>query len=257
VTDCTSCGHTTTSGTGGGHRDASAPDVVAEGAADEAGDEHRTSVTVMFDVGRTNDTGFRLVSPYDAAVRVSAVGAAGTLVTTGDTGVPPSGSLDGVATGPNWFAVEDPTGTSRILPTLQPVMVDPVTPLAGLVCIGASQLTPLVVDGEPWAPLKGHATLIVIFDRGGKLSSGVTIGPTLPAGASIAYEQAGAYATPMNNPDIATDDEGTVIVRDIASVATYPATTTLELTYHLGASTLTFDTNLAADFVTWMTVPIP
>ena len=43
----------------------------------------------------------------------------------------------------------------------------------------------------------------------------------LPAGASVAYEQAGTYITPMTNPDVATDGEGTALVRDIP---TWPRT---------------------------------
>src|SRR5207244_2607796 len=108
----------------------------------------------------------------------------------------PSGTLDGVSSGPNWFAVEDPAGSAKVLPTLQPFTVNAASPDVTLVTIGTSQLTPLVVDrDQPWAPLKGRATLIVIFDRGGKLLSGVTVGDNLPSGASVAYEQAGAYTT--------------------------------------------------------------
>ena len=89
------------------------------------------AVTVMFNVGRTNDTGFLSVSPYDALVRVSAFGVGGDVVTTGDVSTG-DGTLDGVASGPNWFAVQDPAGTTKILPTLQPVRVDRVTPVAAL-----------------------------------------------------------------------------------------------------------------------------
>jgi hypothetical protein len=61
----------------------------------------------------------------------------------------------------------------------------------------------------------------------------------------------------MTNPDIATDTEGTAIVRDIANVATYPAMTKMNIAYRLGTAARSFETNVAADFVTWMTVAVP
>ncbi len=252
--DCKSCTTGTTT-TGGTYRDVGAPDV-PEGGGDEISGRDAGSVTVMFDVGRTNDTGFLSVSPYAGIVRVSALGPSGDLVKTGDvtTG---EGSLDGVATGRNWFSVLDPDGAAKVFPTLQPFDVDAVTPVAALVVVGASQLTPLVVDQQPWAPLKGHSTLIVIFNRGGRLIDGVSIGPVLPAGASVAYEQAGSYITPMTNPDVTTDAEGTAIVRDIAGISTYPVMTTMNFGYRIGTTSLSFEANLAADFVTWMTVAVP
>jgi hypothetical protein len=231
------------------------PDVVESGA-DGAAETDAGSVSVMFNVGRTNDTGFLSVSPYDSLVRVSAVGLGGNVVTTGDVTMG-EGTLDGVATGNNWFTVQDPGGTAKILPTLQPVKVDRVTPTAALVAVGSNQLKPLMIDQQPWAPLAGHATLIVIFNRGGKLIDGIKIGPTLPPGASVAYEQSAAYVTPMTNPDVATDSEGTALVRDIGNVATYPMTTPTKFGYRLGTAALSFEASLAADFVTWMTVAVP
>jgi hypothetical protein len=230
------------------------PDVVEGG--DDASGVDAGAVSVMFSVGSTNDTGFLSVSPYNGLVRVSAVGLGGALVTTGDvtTG---EGTLDGVAAGANWFAVQDPEGATKVFPTLQPFKVDRTTPVAALVAVGGKQLTPLTIDQQPWAPLKGRATLIVIFNRGGRLIDGITIGPALPAGASVAYEQTGAYITPMTNPDVATDTEGTALVRDIPNVAVYPATTTTKFAYRLGSAALSFEANLAADFVTWMTVAVP
>jgi len=253
--DCPSCATATTT-TGGTFRDATATTDVSEGGGDEPTEREAGSATVMFNVGRTNDTGFISVSPHDALVRVSAIGATGDVVTTGDVSTG-EGSLDGVATGPNWFAVQDPAGTTKILPTLQPVAVSPVTPVAALVAVATPLLTPLMIDQQPWAPLKGHATLILIFNRGGRLLDGITVGPSLPAGASVAYEQNGAYITPMTNPDVKTDAEGTAIVRDIGNVATYPATTPMKFGYRLGTASLSFNASLAADFVTWMTVAVP
>jgi hypothetical protein len=255
--DCVSCTPGTTGTAGGMYRDATPSGDAREGGGGGGPTEGGPSpATVMFNVGRTNDTTFLSVSPYDATVRVSAVGATGDVVTTGDVTMG-DGSLDGVATGPNWFAVRDPLDTTKILPTLQPVDVNPVTPVAALVVIGTSQLTPLVVDQQPWVPLKGRATLILIFNHGGRLIDGISLGPSLPAGASVAYEQGGSYITPMTNPDVKTDNEGTAIVRDISGLAPYPTMTTIKFSYRLGTAALSFDANLAADFVTWMTVAVP
>jgi hypothetical protein len=252
--DCKSCvtGSTTSGGT---YRDATAPDVL-EGGGDERTSRDAGSVSVRFGISSTNDTSFATFSPYNSLTRVSALGATGDVVTTGDitTG---DGSLDGVASGPNWFAVRDPDGTAKILPTLQPITVDSTTPIVGLIVIPTSQLTPLTIDQQPWVPLKGRATLILIFDRGGRPLDGISIGPTLPAGASVAYEQNGAYLTAMNNPDIMTDIEGTAIVRDIANAPVYPAMSTLKFGYRFGTAVLSFEANVSADFVTWMTVAVP
>jgi hypothetical protein len=258
--DCKACttGATTSGGTtttGGTYRDATVDDAWETGGEASTGPD-AGPVAVMFNVGSTNDTGFISVSPYNGTVRVSAVGASGDIVTTGDI-TSGEGSLDGVPTGPNWFAVQDPAGSDKVLPTLQPVAVNPTTPAAALVAVTASQLKPLMIDQQPWVPLKGHATLIVIFNRGGRLLSGISIGPSLPAGASVAYEQNGMYLTPMNNPDIMTDMEGTAIVRDLGNVSTYPMTTILKFGYRLGTAVLSFEATVATDFVTWMTVAVP
>jgi hypothetical protein len=253
--DCVSCTSGTTGTTGGMYRDATPSADARESGRDAPTERASTSATVTFNVARTNDTSFVSVSPYDALVRVSAVGATGDVVTSGD--VNGAGSVDGVATGPNWFAVRDPIDSTKILPTLQPIDVNPVTPVAALVVVGASQLTPLVVDQQPWVPLKGRATLILIFTHGGRLVDGISLGPILPAGASVAYEQGGSYITPMTNPDVTTDIEGTAIVRDISDLPTYPAMSSIKFGYRLGTATLSFDANLAADYVTRMAVAVP
>jgi hypothetical protein len=256
TTSATTTGGTTTGSTttGGMNRDG-APDV-SEGGRDGPTNGDAGSVTVTFNVGSTNDTTFLAVSPYDSVVRVSAVAPTGDIVTTGDV-LNGEGSLAGVAAGPNWFAVQDPGGATKILPTLQPVTVNSVSPAAALVVIPTSQLTPLTIDQQPWAPLRRTATLIAIFNRGGRPINAIAIGPSLPAGASVAYEQNGAYVTPMNNPDLTTDIEGTAIVYNIANAPTYPATSTIKLGYRLGTTVLSFEAEVSADFVTWMTVAVP
>jgi hypothetical protein len=258
--DCVNCSSPAGSGGAGVGTGGSTGGSLEGGTVDatDAAPREAGTVTVTFSVGQTNDTTFATVSPYDRPVRVSARNTGGTVVDTGDTGMPMSGTLSGVATGPNWFGVEDPSGPTRILPTLQPFDVDPITPAVPLVAITASQLTPLVVDrDQPWAPIPGHATLIVLFTRAGKLLPGITLDGNLPAGSSVVYEQAGAYVTPMADPTIKTDDEGTAIVRDIGSVAAYPMTTQTKFGYHIGTASLSFQAALAADFVTWMTVVVP
>ena len=229
----------------------------ADGGAGGASPEGGGPVTVNFNVGRTKDTRFSEVLPYANPVRVTANGTMGTVVLSADAGVTSFATLHGVSSGVDWFSIEDPSGTTNILPTLEPATVDPPTSFVPLLAISTDQLTPLVVDAIPWTPLRAQATLIVVFTQAGKPLTGVTVGPNLPLGATVAYEQDGPYISAMTNPDVATSSAGVAVIRGIDNVAQFPSTTDLVLEYRLGTATLPLKTKLAQDFITWMSVPVP
>jgi hypothetical protein len=251
--DCTTPG-CIPSGAGGA---GSGADGGGGGGASPEGSVSSGSITVDFNVGRTRDTRFSEVLPFTGPVRVTANGTMGTVVFFADAGITSSGTLQHVSSGVNWFSVEDPSGTAKILPTLQAASVDPPMSFVPLLAIFSDQLMPLVIDTVPWAPLPAHATLIVIFTRAGTPLTGVTIGSKLPQGATVAYEQDGPYISTMTNPDVATASSGVAVVRDIDNVATFPSTTDLAFEYRLGTSTLPLQTKVAQNFVTWMSVSVP
>jgi hypothetical protein len=239
-------------GVGGGSTDA-APglDALADGGR----------VNVTFSVRQTIDTWFWSAVPYTGVVQVAAAGPTGRLVGSGDAGVEPSGVVEGVDAGLNWFAVREGGSTGRIAPTLQPVVVDPSRPTIELRAIASDALMTLIVDQVLWTPPSGTATLVLNFRRGGRPLPGVTISrDTLPSGTSIAYDASGGYQSDamILGSVPATGVEGTAIVRQVAGAQTFPGLISLTLPYRLGTSDLPpIEAKLARDFVTWMVVEIP
>jgi hypothetical protein len=232
----------------------------------DVGDGSIVTVNVTYTVRQTIDSWFYAVSNYGNVVNVHALSAGGWLTPPGeDAGVPPPppGALLDVASGLNWFLVEDGSSARRIASTLQLVDIDAARPDANLRAVATDGLTNLVIDQVLWAPPAGTATLVLNFRRGGRGAAGVTVNRgALPAGTTVAYDSAGMYVSDamVIGAIAATDVQGTAIVREIAGAQLFPALTSATLRYSLVNNTAQFppiEAKLARDAVTWMQIDLP
>jgi hypothetical protein len=246
-------------GTGGGAT------VSPDGGAvpDATPDADGGTVTVTYTVKQTVDSWLYATSPYPNPVSVRAVGWNGQVAPANDAGTALPETVPDVVPGPNWFLVEDATGTRRVTSTLQFAVVDAQSPLATLRAISADGISNLVIDQVLWAPPAATATLVLHFRRAGRGVAGVTVKrDALPAGTTVAYDSSGMYVSDAMvigvNP--ATDVEGTAIVREIAGTQPFPALTSATLRYTLANNTTSFpaiEAKLARDAVTWMSIDVP
>src|SRR6266498_2597651 len=248
--DCTGPGCAGRIGGGGTRADGSAD-------ASQASSVDAGAVTVSFTIGQTGPT-FEGTVTYAKPVIVSALDPSANFVSTSEMGVTSAGTLGGVASGPNWFAIQDVAATTgSIIPTLEPVTVEPASPVA-FRAIPREPLTPALIDNMPWAPLAGTATLILIFVRNDVPLSGVSV-TSQPGGAAVAYDSGDAsYTTPEMDPFKTTDVRGAAIVRDVPLTQAFPVSTQVSIEYKVNASTVQrLESRVAKDFVTFETIQVP
>jgi len=240
---------------GGGSNDANVPPAVD--ATADAG-----TVTVNYTVRQTVDSWFYATAVYVNAVTVRAVGPNGQVAPASDAGTAVPQTVTDVASGANWFLVEDATSSRRLTGTLQLVDIDPRTPSATLRGVATDDISNLVVDQVVWAPPAGTATIILSFRRAGRGVAGVTVDRSaLPAGTTVAYDSSGMYVSDgmVIGTLPATDVQGTAIVREIAGAQPFPALNSATLRYRLTNNTSTFpaiEAKIARDAVTWMQIDL-
>ena len=183
----------------------------------------------------------------------------GGVVDTGNAGVIPPETLDGVAVGPNWFAVQEATaGVPTIAPTLQPAIVGANSPTVALSALNAGQLSNSIVDGQPLGgTAPAEATVVLVFQKAGQSVSGVSVTGNPGASAVAYYTGGGAYQTQEKGTN-ATGAESTVIVTHVPAAARFPQRASITLTGHLGNQTA-FDipVSVSQTFVTFMLVDVP
>ncbi len=233
--DCTGPGCAGRIGGGGTRADGSAD-------ASQASSVDAGAVTVSFTIGQTGPT-FEGTVTYAKPVIVSALDPSANFVSTSEM---------------NWFAIQDVAATTgSIIPTLEPVTVEPASPVA-LRAIPREPLTPALIDNMPWAPLAGTATLILIFVRNDVPLSGVSV-TSQPGGAAVAYDSGDAsYTTPEMDPFKTTDVRGAAIVRDVPLTQAFPVSTQVSIEYKVNASTVQrLESRVAKDFVTFETIQVP
>jgi hypothetical protein len=211
----------------------------------------------MFTVGQTGPT-FEGAVAYTKPVIVSALDPSGHFVSTSEMGVTSMGSLAGAVAGPNWFAIQDVAPvTGSIFATLELVTVDLVSTVA-LRAIPRQPLSPATVDGLPWAPLAGSATLILVFKRNDVPLIGVSL-TAQPGAVPVAYDSGeGAYTTAELDPLKTTDVRGTAIVRDVPVTQAFPVLTPVLIEYKVNASTpIRLESRVSKDWVTFETINVP
>jgi hypothetical protein len=218
----------------------------SDGGADSA-----QSFAVTLDITATIDTAFFDVQPFNAPVVINGESEDGRRWSTGTTPVRPPASID-VSPGNSWIAVIDGGPVRVIASTLQRVTIDGAQTSLSLRALSWDALTSMFIDNEPWAPLAGTATVMLVFRRGGAPLRGVTVLP--PTGTSVAYFESGSRYT-TEGPTAGFDS--TVLVRDIGRLPAYPALTSLTLQYQVGTATALVPVRVAPDFVTWVNLDVP
>jgi hypothetical protein len=265
LADCTTCAIKNPGGTlhpsseGGTGTEPDAGNAPTDGASTQTGDAGEVTVTLT--LALLADPPFASPTPTTSSrVIVSAYDRSGGVVDTGSAGVILPETLDGVATGPNWFAVQDATPAPTIAPTLQPVNVGTNNPSVALSALNIGQLAASNIDMELLgSPAAGEATVVLVFRQGGKAVSGVTVKGN-PGASRVAY-YTGSSASPYQTEDrgiTATGAESTVMVTHVPAAGQFPQTVDLTLTCNVGnQSTFDVHVKVAQKFATWMVVEVP
>jgi hypothetical protein len=263
LADCTTCVPLTTTGgsqgagTGGSEAD-DAGDTPSDDAAPSASDAGAVKVKLSLVRMLSEATFSKDVVQYTGPVKVTSFGPAGDPVDTGDTGVILSQDLDGVASGANWFAVEDPSQMAQLAATLQPVDVGTSDPIVTLTALNAGQLAATNIDGDLlMSPVQGQATIVLVFQKGGQSVSGVSVtGVTDPAVVSYYTGTPFPYQSKAKNTD-STGADSTVLIAHVPAAAQFPKMNTVTLSYTVGnQAAVSLDVNVAQTFVTWMLVDV-
>jgi len=261
--DCTTCVLTGSGGTnhvpreGGSGQDTDANDSPLGDAAMTANDAGAVSVTVTLSL--LADPAFaKPTGNSSTRVIVSAFDPSGGVVDTGSVGVIPPEPLDGVAVGPNWFAVQEATAAvPTIAATLQPAIVGAKNPTVALSALNAGQLSNSSIDGEllgGTAP--GEATVVLVFQKAGQSVSGISVTGN-PGTSAVAYYTGGGTYQTQDKGTNGTGAESTVIVTHVPAAARFPQRASITLAGHLGQSAFDIPVSVSQTFATWMLVDVP
>lgn len=200
----------------------------------------------------TTDQGFAATGPYAGQVLVRAEGSAGSIIDT-EGGVTSTFTLDDVASGLNWFSVENFGGTGTILPTLQPVQVDGTTPVTLVGVDSQIYTTTLFQLSPPQTKADATAQLILFFVNGSVPAANVSLKAWAGAPA-VAYDSTQGYeifATPDQGK---TGASGTVLLVNVPAVP-YPGSL-VTLQFDAGAGAMALAVRVAADYVTRAAIAI-
>lgn len=257
--DCTTC-NLNAGGTPHHSADADA-EAEASATSDDAAKRAVAAVTITLSpiTVNTDATFAKDPTSFAGAVKVSSFDPQGAVVDTGPSGVVLSQMLPGVASGPNWFAVEDTSMPPTLASTLQPVTVDTKDSAISLTAINVNQLATSNIDGQLLGGLTaGETTVVLVFRRGGKGVSGISVTGN-PATSTVAY-YTGKSGTPYETQDNATNATGadsTVMVAHIPVSAHFPSLNKVTLICTINQATFNVDAQIAQNFVTWMFVEVP
>jgi hypothetical protein len=189
-------------------------------------------------------TGPLVISAYDPS---------GAVVDTGQAGVTLPVKLDGVASGSNWFAVEDATKAGTIASTLQPISVGTDNPTnVALSAISAGPLAATQIDRVPLGgPASGEATVVLVFRQGVKSVPGITVTGN-PGNSTVAYYAGNGYQTQDMGTNV-TGAQSTVLIAHVPVAARLR----LPLKYTVANKPFDIQVDVAPTFVTWMLVDVP
>lgn len=190
------------------------------GGSGGGSDLEGVTTTVVGTILSTVDAGFLLGSTYVGASKVKAQGANGSIIET-DTA---AGQfiIEDVAAGVNWFSLEDQHVQRTLIPTLQPVVVDPDNPQTVLVGVDEQiflSVLDLMVPTQIPQANAGHA--ILFFTRSNNQPvSGVSIKSWASAGA-VAYDASPSYEVADPPDQGATGALGAVMLVNLPAIP-YP-----------------------------------
>lgn len=230
---------------GGGSGGGSKPG--GEGGAGGSGDEEPSTITVSGTVLSTVDSGFITATTYVGGALVRAQGESGTQVQS-ETAAGQF-TIDDVATGLNWFALEEVSTQRTLLPTLQPVVVSEAEPQTSIVGVDEQVFLAVLDTMSPVQVLQsGAAQAILFFAReNGEPVKGVSIKGWANAEA-VAYDAAPTYEVASPPDEGATGELGTALLVNIYAVP-YPGSS-VEIQFEVDGELLVVPIRVASNYVT-------
>lgn len=231
--------------TGGGSGGGSKPG--GEGGAGGSGDEEPSTITVSGTVLSIVDSGFITATTYVGGALVRAQGESGTQVQS-ETAAGQF-TIDDVATGLNWFALEEVSTQRTLLPTLQPVVVSEAEPQTSIVGVDEQVFLAVLDTMSPVQVLQsGAAQAILFFAReNGEPVKGVSIKGWANAEA-VAYDAAPTYEVASPPDEGATGELGTALLVNIYAVP-YPGSS-VEIQFEVDGELLVVPIRVASNYVT-------
>lgn len=241
--DCkASGGNGSGDGTGGG-----------QGGDDDTIDGGATTVTVTGTVMATVDEGFLAAAAFTGAAEVHARGEGGAdIVSETAAG---QFTIDDVATGSNWFALDEKHAQRLMMPTLQPVRVRADNPTATLVGIDQSQFLMVLNNLVPTQiahPNSGHA--ILFFVRDDVPVQGVSIKRWASAEV-VAYDIAAGYETAAPPDESGTGERGTALLVNMPATA-FPGSS-VDIHFEVDGVPRAASIQLASGYVTRVAIAVP
>lgn len=190
------------------------------GGSGGGSDLEDVTTTVLGTIHATTDSSFLVGTVYVAPSTVKAYGADGAIIETDSM----AGQfiIEDVAAGPNWFALEEQHVQRTLLPTLQPVFVDPDEPETVLVGVDEQIfLSTLDLMVPTQIPVSGTAHAILFFRReSNEPIPGVSLKSWGSADA-VAYDATPSYEVADPPDEGATGALGTVLLVNVPAVP-YP-----------------------------------
>jgi hypothetical protein len=257
IPDCTSCTQNHPVGTV--RNPEAGTNTEPEAGAGESGVlSEAGSTSVMVTLALLADEAFAkpTQSPDTSRVVITSYDPAGNVVTSGDAAVKLPAPLDGVATGPNWFAIEDGTMAGAIAPTLEPADVAADQALA-LSAIDAGQLAGTKVDGVlVGTPLPGRATVILVFRRANQPAAGITVTGN-PGDSAVGYDTGNGLYQTVEAGTNTTGEDSTVLINNVPVAAQFPQFVELGLKgAFVNQASFDIPVRIAQGFVTWKRVDL-
>lgn len=238
--DCEGEGCKPSGGNGGGTKP-------GDGAGGSDSPDASTSVTVSGTVVSTVDHDFANVAAYTGVAVVHARGKAGADVFA-DTAAGQF-TVDDVATGLNWFALEDRQTQRNLMPTLQPVVVDADEPQAQVVGVEQQAFSAVLAGLNPTQiPLDSNAHAILFFvNEGGQPVKGVTLTGWAHA-ETVAYDSVPAYEVASPPDSFSTGEKSTALLINIPA-GPFPGSS-VDIRFQVSGEDFTAPVQVASGYVT-------
>jgi len=217
------------------------------------GDLDGVTTTVVGTILSTVDSGFQLGATYVGASKVKAYGKDGTIIET-DTA---AGQfiIEDVAAGLNWFTLEDQHVQRTLIPTLQPIVVDPDNPQTVLVGVDEQLflgVLDMMVPAQTARSEAGHAILFFVDE----LSQPVT-GVSLTSWGSaeaVGYDLSPTYEVADPPSEGATGPAGTVMLVNLPATP-YPGSL-VDIQFEVNGEPKVVSIRVAAGHVTRAAVAV-
>lgn len=209
--------------------------------------EEPATMTVSGTVLSTIDFGFVTATSFVGSAIVRARGESGAPIQA-ETAAGQF-TIDDVATGLNWFALEEPSAQRTLLPTLQPVFVSEDEPQASVIGVDEQVFLSVLDTMAPvQVPQSGTAQAILFFTHeNGDPVKGVSL-KSFGNAETVAYDAAPTYEVASPPEEGATGEMGTALLINMYAVP-YPGSS-VEIRFEVDGEDLFVPIQVASNYVT-------